>query len=422
MIPFAEARAAVLAGVTAPSPPVDTPLELAAGRVLAVDVVAPGDVPPFANSAMDGYAVRADDVQVTPVELRVTALSTAGRPADRAVGPGEAARILTGAVMVDGADAVVPVEHTSGEFGVGGVVTVSTPVGPGANVRGAGEDARAGDVVLTAGTVLAPGHVGVAASVGRSELPVHPAPRVAIVSTGDELVHPAHGPLGPGQIFDSNRFALAAALEQRCAVTDVTMLHAADDPQRLRHGLRELAGSVDVILSSGGVSMGGEYDVVKAALRDGGDDGDEDIAVEFVQVAIKPAKPLAYGRIGGAHFVGLPGNPVSSLVSFELFVVPLVRALSGRTPAVPPWSRAVLGAPLHRNDDAKTHFVRVRRRADGTVVPSGAQGSHVLTAMASATHLAVLPPDRGGYVEGDEVDVVDLGVAGVDAAGPEVTR
>lgn len=395
MISLDEARSRILSTVST-SETVDIALADAVGLVAASDVVSGVAVPPFDNSAMDGYAVRASDCTTLPVELPVVATASAGHPADGTVGPGEAARILTGAVMVAGADTVVPVEHTDG-----GTDTVRIDrVGPvGANIRRSGEDVSAGTVVIEAGTRLTPAHLGAAATVGCGTLGVHRRPRVAVVSTGDELVQPGGGPLAPGQIFESNRIVLSAILRQDFGL-EARNISLPDDAEVVSQTLEELAGSCDLILSSGGVSMGGEFDVVKVAL-----DG---FGVEFWQVSIKPAKPLGFGRIGEAVFFGLPGNPVSSIVSFELFVRPALRRMLGIDPAVPPTVRMVAGEPLKRGDDGKVHFARVALGADGRVRSAGGQGSHIMSGLAAADALAVLGPDTLEVAEGEELDAIPL--------------
>jgi molybdopterin molybdotransferase len=407
MIPFEEARARIVSSVSRLEP-VTSDLRSATGHVLADSVTSGHPVPSFDNSAMDGYAVRFADLASLPVTLPVVAVSAAGTPASRAIAPGEAARILTGGVMVEGADTVVPVEQTreikSAESGAETWVEFIGGGPRGAHVRRAGEDFAKGETVLAPGAVLGASEVGLAASCGLSHLAVIPRPRVAVVSTGGELVEPGEGDLGPGQIYDSNKATIAAALDTRCGISPVTTAHAGDDADACVGLIRDLSTSHDLILTTGGVSMGGEYDVVKAALRglEGG------TTVDFWQIAIKPAKPIGFGRVGGALFVGLPGNPVSALVSFHLFVRPLVRRLAGHEPAVPAWSRGELGEAIRRKSDGKTHFVRVARASDGRFRKAGGQGSHQLHAMAAADALAVLPDGPDDFGPGSVVDIVKL--------------
>lgn len=398
MIELHEARDTILAE-TAPLPAQTVELLDALGLVLAEDVTATDAVPAFDNSAMDGYAVRAADCGDPPVELEVVTTASAGHPAERAVGPGEAARILTGACMVDGADTVVPVERTDG----GTRTVVVSECGPlGSHVRRAGDDVVAGATVLRSGLRLGPAAVGVAATVGRADLTVRRRPRVAVVSTGDELVEPGSGPLRRGQIYESNRFVLAALLLEGFGIEAETVA-LGDDPDEVGAVLTDLGTRSDMVLSSGGVSMGGEYDVVKVALADAG--------VSFWQVAIKPAKPLAFGHLGTALYFGLPGNPVSSAVSFELFVRPALRRMLGIEPAVPPLVPGTAGEALPRGTGPRIHLMRVTRGADGRVRSTGLQGSHVLSGLAAADALAVLAPGRDEVGVGDPVDLIPLGGA-----------
>ena len=398
MIPLADARAAVLAAC----PPLDprlVPLAEAVGCVTAEPVVAAEAVPSFANSAMDGFAVRAADVAGasagSPVRLRVVATVNAGAVADLAVGAGEAIRIMTGAPMPAGADAVVLVE-------------ASTPAGPdhvdlslavdvGASVRPAGGDVQPGDEVLPAGTVLRPAHLGVLASLGLADILVVPRPRVGVVSTGDELIPPGT-PLGPGQIHDSNR-PMLLALVAELGAEPVDLGHVPDDEAALERVLRGAAASCDVIVSSGGVSMG-DADVVKLVLG-------RIAEMVWMQIAIRPAKPFALGVLDGTPVLGLPGNPVSSLVSFELLARPGLRHRAGRPDLDRPTVSAVADRAISRRSDGKVHLVRVTLvpAADGLhAVPVGAQGSHQLAASAGADGLAVLP-DGDGVSAGDPVEI-----------------
>jgi molybdopterin molybdotransferase len=368
------------------------PLDQAARRVLAEDVATLVDHPPFDNAAMDGYAVRSDDLATTPTELQVVATAAAGHPTSVALGPGQAARILTGAVMVAGADTVVPVEDTDAGHDR---VVVRAASGAGAHVRRAGEGARRGDVVLRAGTVLHAGHLGLAASSGVAELAVVSPARVAVLTTGDELV-PVGTALGPGQIHESNAVTVAA-LAARAGAT-VAVHHGGDDAAALRVLLEELAADHDVVLTTGGVSMGAEYDAVRVALADA--------EVRVVKLSIRPAKPLAFGTLGTALFVGLPGNPVSAVVSFELFVRPALRRLAGIDPAVPPTTTGPAGERLTHPGGPATHFVRVRCD-DGSWVGTGSGGSHLIAGIAAADALAVLPPGSD-VAPGEPVTLVEL--------------
>jgi molybdopterin molybdotransferase len=389
-----EARRRVLAAVSVLST-VRVPLADAVGSVLRADVRTRVDQPPFDHSAMDGYAVRSADLVDAPVTLPVVTVSSAGHPAPRGIQPGEAARILTGAVMVPGADQVVRVEDTDGGVDV---VEVRAAAAAGANLRRAAEGAASGDVVIPAGVVVHPGHLGVAAAAGVDELEVTATPRVAVLSTGDELVPVTTKELAPGQLFESNGIVIAELA--RAAGCDVTVQHCGDDTAMLESTVRQLAATHDLIVTTGGVSMGGEYDTVRAALL--GSD------VEFWKLAIRPAKPFAFGRVGGAVFFGLPGNPVSAVVSFELFVRPAIRALRGIEPATPPTVVGVAGEALSRPDDEQTHFVRVRRDDDGRWRSTGRLGTHLLGGISDADGLAVLGPGVTTVDPDDALEIVPL--------------
>ncbi|MCU1375898.1 MAG: molybdenum cofactor synthesis domain [Actinomycetia bacterium] len=397
MISLDEAREHVLARV-APLGPVEVGLEEALGAVTAAEVIATEAVPPFANSAMDGYAVRAADTVGAPVELKVVGMIAAGTAPEGSVGPGQAMRIMTGAPVPDGADAVVLVERTRTE---GDVVTIEITVEPGTAFRGVGEDVRPGDVVVAPGTVLTAGHLGVLASVGVDRVTVHRRPRVGVLSTGDELV--TSGPLGRGQIRDSNRPTLLA-LVREAGFEAVDLGVAADDEASITAAIERAVASCDAVLTSGGVSMG-DLDYVKVVLDRIGD-------MRWMQIAIKPAKPFAFGTVGRVPVFGLPGNPVSSMVSFELLARPALRRMAGRTDLDRLTVSAVAPDGLRRSADGKIHFARVVATQDdgGWVVRSaGGQGSHHLVAMAAANALAVLA-DGDGVAPGETVPTMLLGV------------
>lgn len=408
MVPFDEARGHVV-GRCAPLAPAPVALDDALGCVLAADVVAPEAVPPFANSGMDGYAVRAADVaeaaEDRPVRLRVIATIAAGTASDLTVGPGTAARIMTGAPVPPGADAIVMVERSrrAGED----EVDLTQAVAEGLHVRAAGDDIAAGDVVLRAGTVLGPAALGVLASVGVRRPGVVRRPRVGVLSTGDELVDDDR-PLAPGQIRETNRPTLVAAL--RTFGVDATDLGTvADDRHALAEALVAAAGSHDAVVSSGGVSMG-DFDLVKVVL-------DELADMTWMQVAIRPAKPFAFGLLEGTPVFGLPGNPVSSLVSLALLGVPGLRRLAGRRDLDLPRVTATAGVDLLRRPDQRTTYLRVDCRwtpAGFVAAPVGGQGSHHLAAASGANALAVLPADGHGAPAGEPVDVVLL----ADPFGP----
>jgi molybdopterin molybdotransferase len=412
VISLDEARRHVL-GACAPLSPRRVALADALGLVLAEDVASPEAVPPFAGSAMDGFAVRAADTadatEAAPAVLTVVATLAAGEGPSVAVAEGEAIRIMTGAPMPPGADAVVMVERTV-TADDGATVEILTAVEPGTAVRAAGDDLTAGQAVFAAGDVLGAGHLGVLASIGRVDVLAVPRPVVGVFSTGDELVE-GGGPLGPGQIRDSNRLTLLALLQDSGCDT-VDLGRVGDDPDAIAAVLLGGVEACDAVVTSGGVSMG-DFDYVKVVLDRLGD-------MRWMQVAIKPAKPLAFGTVDGVPVFGLPGNPVSSMVSFELFARPGLRRMAGWGDGAlaRPTVVAVADEPLRRRPDGKIHFARVTcayDRAQGVfrVRSAGGQGSHQLTAMARADALAVLPD--GDTVEaGAPVDVLLLGPWGVD--------
>ena len=376
----------------------------ALGAVLASDVVAVESIPPFDNTAVDGYAVQSADVAAVPVVLDVVGEVRAGAWPSVTLQGGQAIRIMTGAPIPPGADAVVMVEDSEV---IGDTVRILRSVEHGEAIRPTGDDVRPGDLVLEKGTVLRPAHLGILAGLGRLEVDVIPRLRVAVISTGDELV--ADGsPLAPGQIRESNGELLCAMLrEANCEPVDFGIV--ADDEAVLTKALEEAARSCDAILTSGGVSMG-DYDLVKVLLDRLGE-------MDWMQIAIRPAKPFAFGRIG-AHastpVFGLPGNPVSSMVSFELLARPALLTMMGHTTPQRPSVVAIADAGLARNrSDDRVNFVRVVAHSgeDGRVhvVSTGAQGSHQLAASASANALARV--DAGHEVPaGGEVPVILIGV------------
>ena len=401
LVEVAEAQARVRAGCRR-LPAAVVPLDKALGLVTAADVHATEEVPPFANTAMDGYAVRAADTAGAPVRLRVTGSIPAGGAPEPPVGAGEAVRIMTGAPVPPGADAVVMVERTTAEEG-GSVVVVAQPASAGDHIRGPGEDIRAGQLLFPAGTVLQPGHLGVLASQGHTTVEVVARARVGVVSTGDELVE-GDAPLRPGQIRDSNRPTLLAMVRQAgCAAVD---LGSCGDRERdIRAVLERGVAGCDALVTSGGVSVG-DFDYVKVVLDElsGG-------TMQWMQVAVKPAKPLAFGVVGATPVFGLPGNPVSSMVSFELFARPALLAMMGHAEVERPRVPAVADEALARRPDGKLHLVRVHagHGADGRVHvrSAGGQGSHMLLAMARSNALALLP-DGTGVQPGGNVDVMFL--------------
>ena len=401
MISLDAARERILDAV-APLPPRAHPLADARGLVLAESIRANEPVPPFANTAMDGYAVRAADTADAPVTLHVVGELPAGRAPTIPVGPGEAIRIMTGAPVPDGADAIVMVERTRTD---GDKVVIEQTAELGEHVRPAGGDIAAGAHVFDAGTVLTPAHLGVLASLDVHQVLCHPRPRVAVVSTGDELVET--GALQPGQIRDSNRPMLVGVLaDAGCEPIDLGI--ARDDRDEIRARLTRAVDECDALLTSGAVSVG-DYDFVKLVIEELASER-AGSTYEWSQVAIKPAKPLAFGVIGGVPVFGLPGNPVSSRVSFELFARPALRRLMGHADPIAPTVRARARHAMKRRPDGKLYLDRVRVSVeDGAYVceRAGFQASNVLSGMAAANGLALLP-DGEGVEAGADVDVLLL--------------
>ncbi len=386
--PISEARELVLTSVRR-LPAEEVALVDARGRVLAEDVSSPLDVPPFDCSAMDGYAVAAGD----DGELRVVGEARAGRPAGRRVEPGTAVRISTGAAVPEGADAVVQVEKV--EEGDDSVRVPATA--PGDNIRRAGEDVREGDVVLRAGAELGPAELGVIASLGRPRASCAARPKVALLVTGDELAEPGEL-LEEGQIFSSNAHALAAQIDAAGGEL-VRRQRVADDAAETRSALARALEEANVVCVSGGVSVG-PHDHVKGALRELG------VEERFWGVRLKPGKPTWFGVRGETLVFGLPGNPVSAMVTFHLFARPAIRALQGADPGARRAS-AVLDEAVRRSP-GRDQALRVRLRSDGDgwhAATTGAQGSHVLTSMLGAGALALIPRGEGELAAGERVEV-----------------
>jgi molybdenum cofactor synthesis domain-containing protein len=409
MISLSEARAELLA-VCPVLEPVELPLGEALGCAVSDDVVSAHAVPPFVNSAVDGYAVRAADVAAasseSPATLDVLGSVRAGTVADRPVRTGTCWKVMTGAPLPEGADAVVMVEDTSAaaERGVaataGSTVEIRRAATAGDGVRPAGSDVRPGEVLVPRGTALRAAHLGVLASAGVRTVRVFPRPRVAVFATGDELVTEDR-PLRPGEIYESNTAMITALLrEANCVPARVG--NAGDDPDALAATLTAVARECDAIVTSGGVSMG-DADPVKAALARLG-------RLHALQVAIRPAKPFAYAVLDGptrpVPLFGLPGNPVSSLISFELLARPALRAMSGHPSRYRPPVRAISDVPLTARGGGRTDFLRAVATfaADGRlhVTPVAAQGSHQLAQTARADALVELAPgtsvEAGGEV------------------------
>jgi molybdopterin molybdotransferase len=396
--PLEDAQSFVI-GSCLPLAPVGVRFDAAGGLVLAADVVATEQVPPFDNTAVDGYAVVAADTADVPVELPVVAEVAAGASTDRVLQRGEAIRIMTGAPMPAGADAVVMVEETDRLDDHR--VRINASVESGAAVRRAGDDVQPGTLLFEAGTVVTPAIVGVLASINVRTVSVYPRARVAVLSTGDELVEDGR-PLRPGEIRESNRRMLAGLLrEAGCDVVDMGTVR--DDEAALEIVLRQAAETCDAIVTSGGVSMG-DYDVVKAVLG-------RIAEMTWMQIAIKPAKPFAFGTIDSAPIFGLPGNPVSSIVSFEMLARPALRRMMGHRKLARQSHVAIADDGLVRRPDGKVHLMRVTAtfEDDGRchVRSARAQGSHQLAATALSNAIAIVP-DGDGIPAGAEVAAVML--------------
>jgi molybdopterin molybdotransferase len=415
MISVEEALERILAYVDVLGPE-ERPLLEALGQVLAEDVAAEFDIPPLDNTAMDGYAVRAEDTRgatpETPVELEVRGEVAAGYVFEGRVQPGTAVRIMTGAAIPDGADAVVPFEETDEPFErapertgpLDARVRVFKEAAPGANLRRAGGDVRAGQTVLRAGHVLRPPEIGVLASLGRATAKVVRRPVVAVLSTGDELVEPGQ-PRPPARIYDANAHSVAA-LVRRFGGVPRLMGIAPDTVEALSARIQE-ALDADMLVTSAGVSRG-DYDIVKDVLAREGD-------IDFWTVAMKPGKPLAFGcfqREGRrVPHIGLPGNPVSAMVTFELFGRPAIMKMMGKTDWRRPTVRAIAEEPIVNRGDPRRYYARcIVTERDGRYYASltGPQGSNVLTSMAQANGLTVIPAEVDEVPAGEEIDVIML--------------
>jgi molybdopterin molybdotransferase len=411
-----------------PLEPIELHLLDAQGCVLVEDITVPVSLPPFDNSSMDGYAVRVADVsgasEEFPAALEVVGDVAAGQADLIHVGPGQAARIMTGAPLPPGAETVVPVEWTDGGLGEGpvrgmrarslgpegasGQVHVYRPAEARAHVRAQGSDVKAGDRALEAGTVLGPPQIALLAAIGRGTVCVRPRPRVVVMSTGSELVQPDEK-LRTGQIYDSNSFALTAAARDAGAIA-YRVGAVADDAETLRSTIEDQLVRADLMVTTGGVSVGA-YDVVKEALSHVGDEDEAGSGIDFRKLAMQPGKPQGFGSIGPDHtpLLALPGNPVSSYVSFELFVRPAIRTLMGLEDVHRPTTRATLAADKAlTSPKGRRQFLR-GTHTDGRVTPVGGSGSHLVAALAHADALIVVPEDTESVEPGAEVDVVLLG-------------
>ena len=402
MDPVETHLARVLAAIR-PVEPARLGLEAAEGTVLAADAAAMTPLPSFDNSSMDGYAVHAADIAAAtadaPVTLPVTDQIPAGDTRALTVAPGTCVRIMTGALFPAGADAVVPVELTDGGADQ---ARFSRPVVKGYSIRRRGDDVAAGDVLLPAGTRLGPAQIALLAASGHGSVLARAAPRVAVLATGNELSEPG-SPLVAGQIWESNSYMLAAAVRQ--AGGSATRHRAGDDPEKVLALIGVLSAQADLLITSGGVSMGGEHDVVKAALTGSGAE-----AITFRKVAMQPGMPQGFGVVGPDQtpILTLPGNPVSAFVSFWLFGRPALDALQGLTPQPAPARRAQLASPV-RSPQGRRSYLRGVLGADGaTVTPLTGQGSHQLGALGRANALIVVPEEVASMAAGELADVISL--------------
>jgi molybdopterin molybdotransferase len=396
LISVAEALEQVLAHA-APLPPDEVPLAAADGCVLAYDLKALRTQPPADVSAMDGYAVRAADVAGAPVRLKVIGEVAAGRPFAAAVGPGETARIFTGGFVPDGADTVVIQEHTNRD---GDSVEVQKSASKGRNVRPKGLDFRAGETLFAKGHRLTARDLALAAGMNHPLLPVHRRPNIALFATGDELVPPGREP-GPGQIVYSNGYALAAlARAEGATVTDLGVVH--DTLQATVTAIRDARNvPADILVTTGGASVG-DYDLVQKALAK------EGVDLSFWKVAMRPGRPLMYGRLGAMHVLGLPGNPVSSYVCAFLFLVPLIRRMSGRTDLTAPIESAVLGIDLPENDE-RADYLRATLQVGPeapVATPFPVQDSSMMAPLSKANCLVIREPYAPAAKAGSRCTIV----------------
>lgn len=399
MINVEEALRIILENIKVLSPRKVFILE-ALGRVLAEDIISPMDIPPWDNSAMDGYAVRAEDImgasREKPISLRIIEDLPAGKSSTKTVGPGETARIMTGAPIPAGANGVLPVEETQ-TIGASSVLAFK-PVKPGENIRVAAEDVKKGEMVLKSTTVLGPPEIGMLASLGRKEVAVIPPPKIAVLATGDELIE-LDEVLSAGKIRNSNTYSLGAQIMHAGAKVHLLGI-SRDTREDIKARMEEGFEKADMVLTTGGVSVG-EYDLVKEIFKELGGE------IKFWQVAMKPGKPLVFGLKQDKPYFGIPGNPVAAMVVFEEFVRPALSKMMGHSHLFNPTIRAILKEDL-KQKPGRRHYIRVKVwREDNRYVASstGDQGSAILKSMVLANGLAIIPEDCQIVRQGDEVTI-----------------